>query len=232
MQSQHQSTDEGRVALAELCQRYWYPLFAYVRSLGHDFHLSQELTQGFFERLVEKNYVGDADPARGKFRTFLLTLLTNFLANEYDKRTALKRGGARKQLSLEWEDAERRFAIEPSTADSPAARFEEQWARSLLDRIIEQVRQSYIDAGKAQLFENIKQYLDGSETESAATIGARLGMREAAVRVAAHRLRAKYRELLRAEITSTVFHPSEVDDEIAALFAAFSRKEKNFPKKM
>lgn len=232
MQSQHQSTDEGRVALAALCQRYWYPLYAYVRSLGHDFHLAQDLTQGFFERLVEKNYVGDVDPARGKFRTFLLTSLTHYLANEHDKRTALKRGGSSKHLSLEWEDAERRFAIEPSTADSPADRFEQQWARSLLDRIIEQLRQSYVESGKAQFFENMKQFLDGSEIESAATIGERLGMSEAAVRVAAHRLRAKYRDLLRAEISSTVARPLDVDDEIAALFATFSRKKENFPKKM
>jgi RNA polymerase sigma-70 factor (ECF subfamily) len=134
-------------------------------------HQSQDLTQGFFERLIEKNYVGDADPARGKFRTFLLTSLTNFLANEHDKRTALKRGGTRKLLSFELEDAESRYSIEPTTSDSPAARFEEQWARSLLDRVVVQLRREYADSGKASLFENLKQYLVVSEMESASTIG-------------------------------------------------------------
>ncbi len=232
IQSQHVSSVEGRVALAELCQRYWFPLFAYVRSLGHDLHQAEDLTQGFFERLIEKNYVGDADPARGKFRTFLLTSLTHFLANEHDKRTALKRGGVREQLSLDLEDAERRYAIEPSTSDSPATRFEEQWARWLLDRVVCQLQQNYSDSGKTALFDNLKQFLVGSETESAATIGGRLGISEAAVRVAAHRLRAAYRALLRAEIASTVTDQSEVDDEIALLFLAFSPKERQFPKRM
>ncbi len=232
IQSQHLSSAEGQVALAELCKRYWYPLYAHVRSLGHDLHQSEDLTQGFFERLIEKNYVGDADPARGKFRTFLLTSLTNFLANEHDKRTALKRGGTRKQFSLDLENAEKRYAIEPFTSDSPAKRFEQQWARSLLDRVVEQLQQSYSDAGKSTLFDNLKQFLVGSETESAATIGRRLGISEAAVRVAAHRLRAAYRALLRAEIASTVTDQSGVDNEIAALFSAFSPKEKHIPKGM
>lgn len=232
IQSQRQSTEEGRVALEELCRRYWYPLFAYIRSLGHDLESSQDLTQGFFERLIEKNYLGDADPARGKFRTFLLASLSNFLNNEHDKRTALKRGGHRKQLSLQWETAERRFTIEPLVADSPAARFDEQWARSLLDRVVEQVRQSYVEAGKAQLFDSLKQYLVESKFESAATIGERVGLSEAAVRVAAHRLRAQFRAGLRAEIASTVAQPAEVDDEIAALFAAFAPKQIVFHEKL
>lgn len=232
IQSQNRSTAEGRVALAELCQRYWYPIFAYVRSLGHDMHQSQDLTQGFFERLIDKNYVGDADPAKGKFRTFLLTSLTNFLANEHDKRMALKRGGTQKQIPLELEDAERRYTIEPTTNDNPAARFEEQWARSMLDRVVTQLQRDYADAGKAELFENLKQYLVVSEMESAATIGSRLGMSEPAVRVAAHRLRAEYRARLRAEIAATVTESSQIDDEIAALFAAFSPKKENFPKRM
>ena len=188
-------------------------------------HQSQDLTQGFFERLIDKNYVGDADPAKGKFRTFLLTSLTNFLANEHDKRMALKRGGTRKRIPLELEDAERRYTIEPSTNNNPAARFEEQWARSMLDRVVKQLQRDYADAGKAKLFENLKQYLVVSEMESAATIGSRLGISEPAVRVAAHRLRAEYRACLRAEIAATVTESSQIDDEIAALFAAFSPKK-------
>jgi DNA-directed RNA polymerase specialized sigma24 family protein len=133
---------------------------------------------------------------------------------------------------LELEDAERRYAIEPSTSDNPSARFEEQWARSLLDRVVVQLQREYADAGKTSLFENLKQYLVVSEMESAGTIGSRLGMSEAAVRVAAHRLRADYRACLRAEIAATVADPSEIDGEIAALFAAFSPKKENFLRAM
>lgn len=225
---QHPSSPEGRIALAELCQRYWYPLFAYVRLLGHDMHEAQDLIQGFFERLIDKNYVSDADPTRGKFRTFLLTSLNNFLANEHDKRMAIKRGGERKQFSLELEGAERRFSIEPTTSDSADTQFEQRWARQLLDRVVLQLQQKYLDAGKATVFENLKQYLVTTDTEPTAVIAERIGLSEAAVRVAGHRLRAQYRTMLRQEIAATIGNHEEVDDEIAALFTAFASQQKSF----
>lgn len=228
IRSQHPASTDGRVALAELCQRYWYPLFAYVRQQGYDVHQAQDLTQGFFERLIDKNYVSDADPARGKFRTFLLTSLTNFLANEHDKRSALKRGGDLKQFSLEYELAERRYSIEPTTSDSPAKQFEQRWARHLLERVVQQLQQEYVDAGKADVFENLKQFLVTTDTEPATVIAQRLGMSEAAVRVAGHRLRNQYRAMVRQEIAATVGNCEEVDDEIAALFAAFTPGKKSF----
>jgi DNA-directed RNA polymerase specialized sigma24 family protein len=178
--------------------------------------------------LIDKNYVSDADPARGKFRTFLLTSLTNFLANEHDKRSALKRGGDLKQFSLEYEVAERRYSIEPTTSDSPAKQFEQRWARHLLERVVQQLQQEYVDAGKADVFENLKQFLVTTDTEPATVIAQRLGMSEAAVRVAGHRLRNQYRAMVRQEIAATVGNCEEVDDEIAALFAAFTPGKKSF----
>lgn len=223
MRAQHRSSPEGKIAFATLCQRYWYPLYAFVRSAGNDVHKSQDLTQGFFQRVMEKNYIGDADPARGKFRTFLLTSFSHFLANEHDKRGALKRGGDRLHFSLEFEDAERRYAIEPVDGSTPETRFEQQWARSLLGRVIKDLRREFVVADNERLFEELKPFLTTESTESAAEIGKRLGMTESAVRVAVHRLRARYRRLLREEIAATIGNQTEVDDEIANLISTFAR---------
>ena len=232
MRAQHRSTPEGRVALAELCQRYWYPLFAYVRYMGHDLHRAQDLTQGFFEQLLEKNYVGDADPAKGKFRTFLLTSLKHFMANEHDKQTAQKRGGSRTHYSLEFEDAERKFAVEPTSNESPEIRFEQQWARSLLDQVIEQLRESYTRAGKQAIFDELKSCLMAEESVNISESATRLGISEGAVRVTIHRLRKQYRDHLKAEIAATIGNPDEVEQEIATLLAAFSRKASSFGKNL
>ena len=222
IQAGHCSTPAGRDAFADLCQRYWYPLYAYVRSRGNDVHQAHDLTQGFFERVIEKNYIGDADPARGRFRTFLLTSLSNFLANEHDRRTALKRGGGQVVLSLDVDSAELRLANEQHAVSSAETQFQQQWARSLLDRVLDQLRDEYVQAGKAATFDSFKQFLTIGEPESADAIASRLSMTASAVRVAIHRLRSRYRSKLRSEIAATVDDPDEVDEEIAALFEVFS----------
>lgn len=224
MRTQRLSSPEGQLALSELCQRYWYPLFSYVRSIGHDVHKAQDLTQGFFEKLIEKNYVGDADPARGRFRTFLITSLRNFLANEHDKTIALKRGGGAKHFSLDFEGAENRFRSEPAASESPELRYEQQWARELLDRAVTQLSEKYRDAGKQNIFDNLKQFLTADETEPSAEVAARLDMSATAIRVAIHRLRGEFKSCVRSEIATTVGDLGEVDAEIALLFETFARK--------
>ena len=222
LQAQRTSSPDAPAALAQLCEQYWFPLYAYVRSLGKDIHQAQDLTQGFFAQLIEKNYVGDADPSRGKFRTFLLTSLNHFLANEYDKKTAIKRGGSRTQFSLQFDHAEQQYLIEPISNDQPESRFQRQWARTLLQRVIDRLHDEYISSKRALLFENLKQFLVAGDTEPTGEIASRLGISESAVRVAAHRLRSRYRDLLRVEIAATVNDPDDIDAEIAELFAAFS----------
>ena len=222
MKAQHRSSPEGRLAFAQLCQRYWYPLYAYVRSAGNDVHRAQDLTQGFFEKVMEKNYIGDVDPARGKFRTFLLTSLTHYLANEHDRRSAKKRGGDRVHFSLEFEDAERRYSIDPGSSDPLEKRFDQQWARALLDRVVDRLRDEFDSAGHLEKFNELKQFLVTENPDSAAEVAKRLGMTDSAVRIAVHRLRARYRDLLRSEIAATINEKDEVETEIADLFRAFA----------
>lgn len=223
IQAKQRSSPEGRIAFSQLCERYWYPLYAHVRSRGFSADQAQDLTQGFFQRVIEKNYIGDADPNRGKFRTFLLTSLSNFLANEYDKRTAAKRGGAQAPISLEFANAERWFAIEVGASDSPEQVWNRQWARSLLDRVIELLRVEYQHSGKDELFAELKQFLVDIAPEPSRDIAERLNMTPAAVRVAVHRLRSEYRVKIRSEIAATVEDPADVQEEIAALFQSFAR---------
>ena len=222
MKAQHRSSPEGRLAFAQLCERYWFPLYAYVRSVGNDVHRAQDLTQGFFERVMEKNYIGDADPSRGRFRTFLLTSLTNYLANEHDRRMAKKRGGNLQHLSLEFEDAERRYSIDPPSHLAVEKQFDQQWARSLLDRVIDQLREEFHKADKQNEFSELKQFLMVGEPEPAIDVAKRLEMTESAVRVSVHRMRRRYREMLRAEIATTLDDTDEIDAEISALFRAFA----------
>jgi len=223
MRAQHRSSPEGRIAFASLCRRYWYPLYAFVRSKGNDVHQAQDLTQGFFERVMEKNYVGDVDPARGKFRTFLLSSMTHFLANEHDKRMALKRGGDRVHFPLEFEDAERRYTTEAMNVETPELLYEQRWARALLDRVIQDLRREWDLLGKEKHFEELKPFLTIEPADSVSEIAQRLDMTESAVRVAIHRLRKSYRDRLYREIADTLGDTEEVEDEINALLSTFSR---------
>lgn len=214
---------EATAALAELCGRYWYPLYAYVRQRGYQAAEAQDLTQDFFARLLEKNTLAQAAPERGKFRTFLLASLRNFLANEWDRKIAEKRGGARRVMSLDLATGESRLLAEPAVAESPERLFERQWAYTLLDAVTRRSRDEFEAVGKERQFELLQPALAaGGRGANYAEIGRQLGLSDEAARQAASRMRRRYRELLRAEVGATVAHPEQVDDEIRSLFAAVS----------
>lgn len=207
-------------ALARLCQTYWYPLYAFVRQRGHTPHEAQDLTQGFFASLLVKNFLESVAAEKGKFRTFLLAALKHFLANEWDRKTAQKRGGGRQIISIDAEDAESRFKLEPVDTMSADKIYERRWAMTVLDRALVALRaeQSRID-----LYDALKATITGEPSdESYAEIGARLDLTEGSVKVAAHRLRKRYRELIREEIAACVATDDEVDEELLNLFAALS----------
>jgi RNA polymerase sigma factor (sigma-70 family) len=211
----------GRAALTRLCRIYWYPLYAFVRRQGHGAHDAQDLTQGFFARLLEKNYLGDVDSAKGKFRSFLLAAMKHFLCNEWARENTLKRGGGCTILPLDGEVAETRYQREPQDQTTPEKLFEKRWALTLLDEVLKRLEGEYRATGKQPVFDELQGCLTGDRNAPPyAEIAARLDSTEGAVKVAAHRLRSRYRELLRDEIAQTVADPSEIDDEIRELFAA------------
>ena len=216
-------TTSSRDALTRLCQTYWHPLYAYVRRIGHSPHDAQDLTQEFFARLLEKNSLTAADESRGRFRSFLLASLKHFLANEWDKARAQKRGGALIPIPIDGSSAETSCQWEPADRTTPERIFERRWALTLLEGVLRRLREEYVRDGKENLFEQLKPTLtEASRTVRYAEIAVRLGTTEGAVKVAVHRLRQRYREVLRAEIAGTVATPGEVDDEIRSLFAALS----------
>ena len=213
----------ARDALAVLCQTYWYPLYAYARRRGHDAEEARDLTQSFFVRLLDKNAIAAANPQRGRFRSFLLTAMKNFLANEWKSASAEKRGGGRAilPLSADFDSAERQYAREPADALTPERLYERRWALALLDAVLADLQSQYSAGGKAALFEHLKPYLTGdSHAPPQAQTAANLGLSEGATQVAIHRIRRKYRELLRAHIEQTVESPEQVEDEIRDLFRA------------
>ncbi len=216
-------TPEAKAALAELCSRYWYPLYAYVRRRGYQAAEAQDLTQGFFARLLEKNTLAHAAPERGRFRSFLLASLGNFLANEWDRQTADKRGGARRTMSLDLAAGESRLLAEPAVVETPERLFDRQWACTLLDAVARRLHDEFAAAGKERQFELLQPALAASGRGANYTeIGQQLGLSEEAARQAASRMRRRYRELLRAEVAATVADPEQIDDEIRSLFAAVS----------
>ncbi len=211
-----------RAALAELCETYWYPLYAYIRRCGYGRHDAEDLTQGFFARVLEKNYLADASPERGRFRSFLLASLKHYMANEWDRSQALKRGGGLIMVSLDVTTAESRHPWEPSDGVTPDQMYERQWVFALLDRVLGRLEGEYRE--KPELFAALKGFLTSETIPGALAQAARcLHLTEGAARVAVHRLRRRYRELLRAEIAQTVDEPSEIDAEIRRLFSVFSQ---------
>lgn len=211
----------ARLALEMLCRRYWFPLYAFARRRVATVPEAQDLTQEFFLRLLEKNSLAAASPERGRFRSFLLTSLKNFLANEWDRATAQKRGGGRERLSLDWETGESRLSLEPAHTDTPEREFERQWALTLLDVVVRRLQEEFAASDKSRQFELLKETLTGNRAVfDYATIAAELQLSEEAARQAAHRLRKRYRELLRAEVAATVESDNEVEDEIGRLFEA------------
>jgi RNA polymerase sigma-70 factor (ECF subfamily) len=211
----------ARQSLAELCAAYWYPLYAFIRRRGHDPEQAKDLTQDFFARALEKGLLAEADPTRGRFRSFLRAVCAAFLANRRDWEHAQKRGGGRTALPIDAADAEGQYARELADGLTPERIFDRSWALTLLGRVLARLGREYDEAGKATTFEALRGALDGDEVAvSYAAVAARLGTTEGAARVAAHRLRRRYGELLRQEIAATLADPAQVDDEIRDLFAS------------
>jgi DNA-directed RNA polymerase specialized sigma24 family protein len=214
------SSPNSRRALESLCETYWYPLYAYVRRRIPDVNEAQDLTQDFFAELLEKNFVGSATPERGRFRAFLLTAFKHFLSKEWDKARAQKRGGGRPPIALDFDSADSRINIEPSSGLAADQLYDRQWAVTLLGQILNRLESEFDRQGKAKHFEELKGFIIGDHGGTTyADIATRLNMTEAAAKMAGSRMRRRYRVLLRDEIVQTVAGPEEVDDEIRNLFS-------------
>jgi len=205
---------EAEAALERLCSQYWYPVFAFVRRRGYSVEDAEDLTQAFFTRLVEKEVLSEADQSRGRFRTFLLAGCQNFLSNERDRILAAKRGGGRTPLSIDVVAAEARYQRALSHAETPERLYDRQWCLTLLECVLDELRQQHVADGKERLFDRLRGFLTidddaGSQAEAARD----LEMSIAAVKVAVHRLRRRYRDALRAHVANTVASPDEVDEE-------------------
>jgi DNA-directed RNA polymerase specialized sigma24 family protein len=210
-------------ALADLCGAYWFPIYAFVRRHTLSVAEAEDLTQGFFTRLLEKDYLKDVDREKGRFRSFLLVACKHHMANERDHARAIKRGGGRPLLSLDAEAAEDRYALEPSHSLTPERAYERQWALTLLARVLARLRNEFVEDGRESTFESLKAFLTG-ESASAPyhALAVEMATTEGAVKVAVHRLRRRYRDLIRAEISATVDGEKAIDDEVRHLLAALS----------
>jgi RNA polymerase sigma factor (sigma-70 family) len=207
-------------AMAELCGIYWYPLYAFLRRRGYNADEAEDLTQEFFARLLAKKGLARVDREKGKFRSFLLASMKHFLANEWDRARAQKRGGGQLVVPLDGLSAAARYGLEPAHNVTPERLFERQWALAVLERVLARLQAEYLANGKQALFDALEGFLTASsKTATYAEIGAALGMTETAVKVAAHRMRRRYRDLLREEIAHTVAGPDEIDDEIRYLLS-------------
>jgi RNA polymerase sigma factor (sigma-70 family) len=223
MAGTHGDGSPAREALARLCQTYWYPLYAYVRRRGHSAPDAQDLTQAFFAQLLQRQSLASAAPERGRFRSFLLAAMNHFLASEWRKMSAQKRGGGCQLISLDWAAAEQRFDLEPATHAAPDRIFEKQWAVTLLDGVLSRLQTDYEAEGKAALFAALRETLMGRrESQPYAELAKALGLSENAVKVAVHRLRKRYREYIRSEIARTLHDADDVDAEMRHLFQALS----------
>jgi RNA polymerase sigma-70 factor (ECF subfamily) len=219
--AQDRESTESRAALSELCESYWYPLYAFIRRQGHSMEDARDLTQEFFARLLEKDYLATVDREKGKFRAFLLACCKHFLANEHDRVHALKRGGGVAIRSLDCHTAECRYNEEPAHDLTAERLFERRWALTLLQNVFVRLRQEHEQTGKLKLFEQLKPFLAGDGPALRyAQVAEALKLSSGAVKVAVHRLRRRYRELVHEEIARTVDDPGLVEAEIRDLFAA------------
>ncbi len=217
------SSLESKRALESLCAIYWCPLYAYARRRVSDANEAQDLTQAFFAELLEKNYVGTAIPDRGRFRAFLLTAFKHFMSKQWQKSKAQKRGGDRTHLSLNFDSADSSLQIEPSSYLTPEQIYDQQWAIAMLARTLERLQGEMERTGRENLFNELKGFIVGNTTGATyAQVSQKLGMSEAAAKKAASRLRRRYQELLRDEISQTVSDPEEIEDEIRNLFTTLS----------
>ncbi len=205
----------AQVALARLCQTYWYPLYCCVRRHGRSPEDAQDLTQGFFAKILGKNQIALADPCRGRFRTFLLHALENFLHSEHARATAQKRGGGQELVSWDTCAAEDRYHTDPVDGLAPDQLFERQWAATLLTRTLDRLRREFATASRGELFELLEPHLWGDDSSTPyAGISASLSMTTVAVKVTMHRLRSRYRALLRDEIAQTLGDRETIEDEL------------------
>ena len=212
---------EVRSALACLCENYWYPLYAYLRRRGYPADQAQDLTQEFFIRLLEGRYLDRAEPEKGRFRAFLLTSLKFFVADEEDRKRAQKRGGGA-LLPLETSSGEERYQREPVHNETPERIFERRWALSVLERVVEKLRDEFVRHGRPEHFERLKVFLQGHSDAPYAALAHEMNTSEGALKVAVHRLRKRYRELFRQEIADTVANPAEVESELRFLAAVLT----------
>lgn len=217
-------TTRAQAALEHLCRIYWYPIYHFVRRQGRSVHDAQDLTQEFFAQLLEKKWVAAADQSRGRFRSFLLMVLKRFLTVEWRRANAQKRAGDRYCLPLPLDTAETRYAREPASTSTAEEAFEKQWALTLLETVLGELRAEYEQDGKGRLFETLKPSLMGSrELQPYASLAAKLEMSEGAVKVAVHRLRERYRERLKSQIAQTVASPEDIAGEMRHLIRVLGR---------
>jgi RNA polymerase sigma-70 factor (ECF subfamily) len=207
-------------ALAKLCQLYWYPIYAFVRRRGYAQEDAKDLTQEFFSRVLEKNYLEDADPSRGRFRSFLLAAVRHFLANEWNRQRTQKRGGGMLTIELDSQTAEGRYRAEPADPENPEKLYERQWALALLDQVMASLREKYVLDGRLDDFEKLSPLLTGTAQLPYANLAQQWNTSEGAVKVAVHRIRKRYRALLRQKIGETVIDPADIDDEIRFLISS------------
>jgi RNA polymerase sigma-70 factor (ECF subfamily) len=218
------SSPDSAEALEKLCRTYWYPLYVYVRRQGHSPHDAQDLTQEFFARLLARNYLGTVGCEKGKFRSFLLAALNHFMADERDRARAAKRGGGKALISLDEEEAETRCQADMASPLSPERIFDKRWATALLEQAFAKLREEFVAAEKGERFDRLKVFLeDGTEAGDYAAVGMELGMAANTVAAAVHRLRQRYRELVRAEIANTVASPDDIKEEMRHLVAALTQ---------
>lgn len=216
-----QLSGDAECALAALCENYWYPLYVFVRRQNYNHDEAQDLTQHFFARLLEKDFLGQVDQERGRFRSFLLACLKHFLSNERDRERAQKRGGGRQLISMDGEEADQRYRLEPVSDLTPEKIFERRWAMTLLERTLNQLRDECVAAGTGDRFDQLKPFITGgAKDQSYRQAAAALDMTEDAAKALAYRLRKRYRQHLRDEILQTVSTPQQVDEEIRDLFSA------------
>jgi RNA polymerase sigma factor (sigma-70 family) len=223
LSARKKDSPQSAAALETLCRTYWYPLYAFVRRQGHSPPDSQDLTQEFFARLLEKDYLKAAAREKGRFRTFLIVALKRFLANEWDRARAQKRGGGQVVLSLDTELAEQRYRVEPVEGSTAERVFERRWALTLLDRTMMRLREEFGSGGKSEEFDRLKGCLTADRGEiSYAEIAKSLDMSEGAARVAVHRMRKRFRDIFREEIANTVSGPEEIEEEVRYLMGVLA----------
>jgi RNA polymerase sigma factor (sigma-70 family) len=220
----NRSLPDSRRALAALCESYWQPLYAYARRRGDSPELAQDHTQEFFIRVLEHDYFDRADRERGRFRSFLLASCKFYMCDDADRSRAQKRGGGLSPLPFEICNGEERYSLEPSHDETPERIYERRWARTLLDRVLERLPEEFVRHGKLEQFNKLRMCLQGDAGVSYAELAAQLHTTEAALKVSIHRLRKRYRDLLRAEVADIVSDPAEIDSELRYLIGALAAK--------